>query len=114
MNKVQVAKVAAKSLGELSESGKDLFCSMKGTAHEAAASQKLWREGNKSNLIKIGMAIFVFPEPTPISEIIGAGVMAAGAIQQGIKNQAIYAEDIPKTLRKTFKDLRETKYDFRV
>ena len=112
--KVQEAKVAAKSLSELSESGKDLFNSMRGTAQGAAASQKLWREGNKSRLISIGMAIFMIPEPTPISEIVGAGIMAAGAIQKGIKSQAIYAEDIPKTLQKTFKELRETKYDFRI
>jgi hypothetical protein len=57
MNKVQVAKVAAKSLGELSESGKDLFCSMKGTAHEAAASQKLlalvlWRLEQSNRALK--------------------------------------------------------------
>ncbi len=112
--KVQEAKTAAKSLSELGECGKEVCNSMKGTAQGATAPQKLWREGNKSNLIKVGMAIFLFPEPTPVCEIIGAGVMAAGAIQQGIKSQAIYAEDIPKNLKKTFKELRETKFDFRI
>lgn len=108
------AKTATESLSELSESRKELFGAMKETAQGAVATQKLWREGNKSRFISIGMAIFMFPEPTPMSEIVGAGVMAAGAIQKGIKSQAIYAEDIPKTLRKTFRELRETKYDFRV
>jgi hypothetical protein len=36
--KVQEAKVAAKSLSELSESGKDLFSSINGTAKSAAAA----------------------------------------------------------------------------
>jgi hypothetical protein len=112
--KIQEAKKTAKTLTELSDCGKELFCSIKDTAQTATSPQKLWREGNKSNLIKMGMAIFFFPEPTPVCEIIGAGVIAVGAIQQGIKSQAIYAEDIPKTLRKTFKELNESRFDLRI
>ena len=112
--KIRDAEVAARSLTELSESCKDFSNAIKGIAPGAAAAQKLWREGNKSKLVKIGMAIFLFPEPTPTSEIIGSGVMAVGAIQQAIKSRAIYVEDIPKTLLKTFNELRATKIDFRV
>ena len=109
----QDIKIAVKSLSELSDIRNDFNNSIKNTAQNAAKTQKLWREGNKSKLMSIGMAVFLFPEPTPISEMVGVGMMAAGAIQQGIKNQGIYMEDIPKTLKKTLKVLSEIKYDFR-
>jgi len=85
---------------------------MKGTTEGVATAKKLWRESNKSKLMSIGMTLILFPEPTPISIIIGTGIMAAGAIQEGIRSQAIYVEDIPKTLLKTFKELHEVRYDF--
>jgi hypothetical protein len=111
--KAQDAKVKAKSIRELGDCAKDLGCSIKDTGQSAGSTKKLWREGNKSRLISIGMAIFLIPEPTPISETVGGMIMAAGAIQQGIKNQGIYAEDITKTLRRTMRELQETKNCFR-
>ncbi len=111
--KVQEAKVQAKSIHELCDCASDLGCSVKETSQSAGSAKKLWREGNKSRLIALGMTIFLIPEPTPISEIIGGGIMAAGAIQQGIKNQGLYAEDIAKTLRRTMRELQETKNSFR-
>jgi len=112
--KPEETRASIKSVTELSESGKDLISLIKGTAQQAAINKKLWREGNKSRLIKLGMAIFVFPEPTPVCEIIGAGVMAAGLVQKGIKSRAIYLEDIPKTLQRTYKELNSMKNDLRI
>ncbi|MCW3995940.1 MAG: hypothetical protein NWE98_07295 [Candidatus Bathyarchaeota archaeon] len=111
--KVQETKTAVKSVVELCDCKREFNGSMKCTAQDAASTQKICREGNQSKLISIGMAVFLFPEPTPISEIVGSGIMAVGAIQQGIKRQSIYAEDIPKTLRKTLKEIRETNLSFR-
>lgn len=110
--KSQDIKTAIRSISELSDIRNDFNNSIKSTALSASKTKKLWREGNKSKLMSIGMAVFLFPEPTPISEMVGIGMMAAGAIQQGIKNQGIYVEDIPKTLKKTFKVLSEIRYDF--
>ncbi len=110
--KVQESKIAIKSLSELIETRKELKSSMDGTAAGLVTAQKLWREGNDSKLIRIGMAVFLFPEPTPISLIVGTGIMAAGAIQKGIKNRAIYMEDVPKTLANIFKELGDSTYNF--
>jgi hypothetical protein len=111
---VKTAKVATESMVELCESKKELCNALKATTQDSRTVQKLWREGNKSKLMSIGMAVFLFPEPTPISEVVGAGIMAAGLVQKAIKNQGIYAEDIPKTLKSTFKELQATKYDLRI
>jgi len=112
--KAEESKTAATALHELSESSIDLLNAMKETTGELKAIKKLWREGNKSRLIKLGMTIFFFPEPTPVCEIIGAGIMAAGAIQKGIQSRTIYVEDINKTFQKTLKEVLTTKHNLRI
>ena len=112
--KVEEAKTAAKALSELNESYGELFGAIRGTADGAEASKRLWRAGNKSRLIKIGVALVVFPEPTPISETIGACFIAAGAVQKGIQNRAVYLEDITKTFKSTLRDVLETSQSLRV
>jgi hypothetical protein len=112
--KLEQAKNATQALNELSESYIDLLGAVKGTANAVEATKKLWREGNKSRLIKIGVSLIVFPEPTPISETIGACFIAAGAVQKGIQSRAIYLEDITKTFKNTLKDVLETSQNLRV
>ena len=98
-------KVAVDSVVGLSKTQKDASVALTTTKQEAISKQKLWKEGNKSKLIQIGVALIAFPEPTPVSEIVGAGFVAAGAIQKGIRNRSIYMEDIPKTLKNTLKEI---------
>jgi hypothetical protein len=112
--KIEEAKQTSKTLTELTESYKDLYQRIKGSSREAASTKKLWREGNKSRLIQIGMALIVLPEPTPVTPTIGACFIAAGAIQRGIKSRAIYMEDITKTLQSTLKEIVATKYNLQI
>ena len=112
--KPEQVKAATQALNELSESYIDVIGAVKSTANTAADTKKLWREGNKSRLIKIGGSLIFFPEPTPISETIGACFIAAGAVQKGIKSRAIYIEDITKTFRNTLRDVLETSQYSRV
>jgi hypothetical protein len=112
--KVEEAKTATKALNELNKSYSELFGAIRGTARDVEASKKLWREGNKSRLIKIGVALIVFPEPTPISETVGACFVAAGAVQKGIQNRSLYLEDITKTFKNTLKDVWTTKHNLRI
>jgi hypothetical protein len=106
-------KNLTEALKELNESYIDVFNAMKSTSKNVETTKKLWREGNKSRLIKIGVSLVVFPEPTPISETLGACFIAAGAVQKGIRNRSIYLEDITKTFKSTFKDVLETSMHFR-
>jgi len=112
--KPEQVKAATEAVKELSESYIDVIGAVKSTANAAADTKKLWREGNKSRLIKIGLSLIVFPEPTPISETIGACFIAAGAVQKGIKSRAIYMEDITKTFKNTMKDVLATNQSLRV
>jgi hypothetical protein len=112
--KPEQVKNATKAVNELSESYIDIVGAVKGTANAAKSAKKLWREGNNSKLIKIGLSLIVFPEPTPISETIGACLIAAGAVQKGIKSRAIYLEDITKTFKNTLRDVLETSQHMQV
>jgi hypothetical protein len=104
---------ATKALNELAESDKDLNNALKGTARQVAASKKLWREGNKSKLIKIGVACIMFPDPSPVGEIIGAGLIAAGLVQKGIQKRTLYIGDLKKTFESTLRELNSTQSSLR-
>jgi hypothetical protein len=102
-------KQAAKALYELSESIVDLHGALKTTTQTTVQTQKLWREGNKSNLIKIGMACIMFPDPSPVGEIIGAGFLVAGAVQKGVQKRTLYVSDFKKNIDGIQKELRATR-----
>ncbi len=99
------AKQTTKALHELTESYTDLHRAIKSTARDTAKTKTLWREGNKSSLIRIGMACMVFPDPSPVSYIIGGGLLMAGAVQKGIQSRTLYIEDIRKNLQSTLREM---------
>lgn len=103
-------KLVVDSLNELSESYADLIQSVRGTAEEMKQAKKLWREGNKSRLMKLGLTLIFFPEPTPISETVGAFLLAAGAVKKGVEHNTLYADDVYKTFRNTFKEVQRIKH----
>jgi hypothetical protein len=109
--KTDEMKTMVNALNELSESYTDLIQAMKGTVKEVKATKQLWRDENKSKLIKLGLALIVFPEPTSISDIIGTFLVAAGTVQQGIRNRAIYLDDVPKAFQNALKEIRDLKFD---
>ena len=110
---IEKIRNATKTLNELAESGKDLHSALNGTALQVAASKKLWREGNKSKLIKIGVACIMFPDPSPVGEIIGAGFIAAGLVQKGIQKRTLYVGDLKKTFESTLRELNSTQSSLR-
>jgi hypothetical protein len=107
--RMEQLKTTRKVLTEMNESYLDLLRATKETTRDIHATQQLWRASNKSRLIKIGIALVVFPEPTPTSEIVGACFIVAGAVQKAIKNRALFAEDVTKTFQSTLKEISAIK-----
>lgn len=68
-------------------------------------AQNLWRGEKKSKLIKIALTLITLPEPTPISETVGAAVLVAGIAQKKIKDSALHVEDVYKTCKELNKDI---------
>ena len=103
--KTEEMKTAVSALNELSESYCDMLKTVNGAVKELKTTKRLWKNGNESKLIKLGLALIVFPEPTPISETVGACFVAAGVIQKGVRSRAIYIEDVGKTFQRVFKEM---------
>jgi len=76
----------------------------RGFTDELQSTQKLWRQGNKSLLIKAGIAMIAFPDPT-ISDVIGSAMIAAGLIQMKMRNSALHVDDVYKTFPRVIKEL---------
>lgn len=106
--KTEDVKALNEALKELNESSTELLQAMKDTSKEVKATKKLWRQKNNSRLIKLGLALIVFPDPT-ISDILGTALIAAGTIQQGIRRRTIYMEDVYKTFQNTLKEVWNTR-----
>jgi hypothetical protein len=103
--KTEEVKAVTKAVNELSECYSDAAGALKTTGYTVEDTKKLWRAGNKSRLAKIGVALIIFPEPTSISDCVGACLVAAGAVQKGIQKRSIFLEDVTKTFRNTLKDV---------
>jgi FtsZ-binding cell division protein ZapB len=108
--KTEEMKTAINSLNELNESYTDFIQAMKGTIKEVKTTKHLWRDKNKSRLVRLGLALIVFPEPTPISETIGTFLVVAGAVQDGIRRRRLYADDVYKTFQNTLKEIQDAKH----
>lgn len=106
--KTEDAKNLLKALRELNESYEDTLWTMKETIESVKATKTLWRQKNNSMLIKVGLALIAFPDPT-ISDILGALLVAAGTVQQGIKRRTIYVEDVYKNFSDTLKEIYNLK-----
>ena len=98
-------KAAIEALTEANKEKKQLIDALEGNGRVASSTKKLFREGNKSKLIELGVALIAIPEPTPVTPIVGSSLIAAGAAQKGIRSRAAFAEDIGKDLKKALKDL---------
>jgi hypothetical protein len=86
----------------------DATHSIKTGANSAGSVNNLYKSGSKNFLIKAGMALIVFPEPI-VSDVLGTTLLAAGAIQEGIKRQSIYLDDMPKAFKSAMKELKASK-----
>jgi hypothetical protein len=74
-------------------------------AKDVNNAKNLWRDGYKSKLIKIALALITFPEPTPISESMGAVVLVAGLIQNRIKKSTLHVDDVYRTFQDVNNDI---------
>ena len=84
---------------------------MKGVSKDLQHTKELWWNNRKSRLIKLACALITFPEPTPISESIGAAVLALGLIQRRIKKSALHVDDVYRTYQEINKDLLKIRQD---
>jgi hypothetical protein len=107
MNKKEAENIA-ELLKEYSQSRNQTVMTaakaINGFSSELHSTQKLWKQGNKSILIKAGLALIAFPDPT-ISDVVGSAMLAAGLIQMKMRNSALHVDDVYKTFPKVVREL---------
>lgn len=106
--KADEAKSLIRAVEEVGESAEEFRKTMLEVRRDASSVRKLWRSENKSTLIKVGLALIAFPDPT-ISDVVGGALVAAGMVQAGIKRRALSVEDIPKALQSAFSEIKSVK-----
>jgi len=98
-------------LQELGLSYEEVLRAMKGIPKDLRSTRSLWKDGDKSRLVKIGLALIACPEPTPISETLGAFVLSLGIIQNKRKNSTLHVEDVYKTFQDVNRSLLRTRQE---
>jgi len=106
------AKDLVELLNRLSTSRKETANTMNAVMHgftkELRSTQKLWRRENNSFLIRTGLALIAFPDPT-ITDILGSALVAAGILQLKMKSSTLHVEDVYKTFPQVIKELTTSK-----
>ncbi len=95
------------SVKELSSSYAETLENLKGFSDTLKSTKSLWKAYDKSKLIKIGLTLIAFPEPTPVTEIVGASILSVGLIKQRMNNNSLHIEDVYKTFQDVFKNIKE-------
>jgi hypothetical protein len=67
---------------------------------------------DKSKLIKLGTSIFLFPDPTPITPVIGAAMVAAGLLERKYGKKPLVAYDTTRELTESLKELQRLRQTF--
>jgi hypothetical protein len=98
-------KTTATVLQELGLNYQETLEVMKGVTKDLRSTKSLWKDGDKSRLVKIGLTMIAFPEPTPISETLGAFILSLGLIQNRMKKSTLHIEDIYNTFQDVNKNL---------
>jgi len=98
-------KTTATVLKELGLSYEETVKVMKGVTEDLRSTKSLWKGSGKSRLIKIGLTMIAFPEPTPISETLGAFVLSLGLIQNRIKQSTLHIEDLYNTFQEVNRNI---------
>jgi hypothetical protein len=106
--KTDEVKVLIGVANELGESYADMAQAIGGTARSAKCAKQLWRNGKRSHLIKVGLALIAFPDPI-VSDVVGSGLVAAGLIQEGIRRHTLHVDDVYKTFQNTMKKIQASR-----
>lgn len=90
---------------ELGLSYQETLGAMSGVTKDLGSVKRLWKTGDESKLIKIGLALITFPEPTPISETLGAFVLSLGLIQKKRSQSTLHIDDVYNTFQEVLRGL---------
>lgn len=104
---IKELKALTKSLQDVSKTRTETANSINCVKSDLISTRNLSKGESKPWLIRSGVALMVLPDP--VTSVVGAAFIAAGSVQEGIKRQGTYVEDLPKSLGDAVKSLKNTK-----
>lgn len=102
---------AAKELGETFKDTATIINGMNGAVEEANQLYDHGQGGAGNSMISLGIALVAFPEPTMISDVIGAGVVATGLLYNKFVSPPLYIDNIFETIQSQVKAIHSTGED---
>ena len=106
---VDKGKLSVDIVRELCLSLKETASNMNGVARELHPVKRFFAECDKPKLIGLGVTLLILPEPTGVSDVVGAALVSAGVIQAKMRQSALHIEDIYHTFPQVMRDLRTIK-----
>lgn len=89
----------------------EVLGAMDRSVKELRSAKRLWREGDKSRLVRLGLTLLAFPTPVPFDDMVGLILLSAGLIQSKIKTLALYADDIRMSFPRIIDELNDIRQD---
>ncbi|MCX6649846.1 MAG: hypothetical protein NTV61_10755 [Candidatus Bathyarchaeota archaeon] len=102
---------AAKELGESLKDAAGLVSGVSEAVHEMNKLYDHGYGGAGSNMISLGVALVMFPEPFMVSDVAGSGVIAAGLLYNKFVPPTLYVENIFETIQEQVKAIHSTRED---
>lgn len=99
-------KLSAEMVHRMRLNLKEAANGMGGVARELHPVKSCFAEGDKPKLISLGVTLILVPEPTGVSDVVGAAVVSAGLIQAKMKQSALHIEDIYSTFPRVMRDIK--------
>ena len=91
---------------DLSLNLKETADNMHDVARELHPVKRFFAEGDKPKLIGLGVTLIILPEPTGVSDVLGAALVSAGFIQAKMRQSALHIEDIYSTFPRVMRDIK--------
>ena len=104
MKKEEIKTLTA-ALQELGLNHEDAVKVISEAVKESHSVENMSKTSGNSLLIKVGLLLIAFPDPT-ISDILGTLLVSAGLIQTKIKRSTLHIEDVPETFQGIIENLK--------
>jgi len=106
--KKEELKTLTDTLHEVGSNREEAVNLVREVVRESHSVENLSKKKDDSLLIKAGLLLIAFPDPT-ISDIVGTLLISAGLVQKRIKRSTLHMEDVPTTFQGIIKDLQTIK-----
>ena len=108
--KEEELKTVVDALQELGLNREEASKVVSEAVRESHLAGNLSKKKDTSLLIKVGLLLIAFPDPT-ISDLVGTLLVSAGLIQKRIKRSTLHMEDVPGTFQELVKNLQTVRKD---